>query len=271
MIPNHLPRSAFLTGAAGALPSRTVAVLEAIKYAILAGELKPGRSLVETDLATVLGVSKTPVREALKTLAGAGLVTMHPYKGAVVRVVDDEQARHIYDLRLLLEPEALGRAVTAGYGWTKAHDALDRADASANQAERSLANRDFHHELYAGCGNPLLVRMLDDLRDQTALVSAAAWRHDPTFPPFTPSWQYEAAEHRSVLNAVQDGDAQRAAILLQAHIASFIQRNFPAATAEPHPRMGLGEGKGLGPGEERGLVPGEERGLVPGEETENHA
>ena len=87
---------AFLTAAAGALPSRTVAVLEAIKHAILSGELKPGRPLVETDLAEMLGVSKTPVREALKTLAGAGLVTMNPYKGAAVRVVDDEQARHIY-------------------------------------------------------------------------------------------------------------------------------------------------------------------------------
>jgi len=234
MIPDSPPRSAFLTGAAGALPSRTVAVLEAIKHAILAGELNPGRSLVETDLAAVLGVSKTPVREALKTLAGAGLVTMHPYKGAVVRTVDDEQARHIYDLRLLLEPEALRRAVSADYDWQQAHGALDRADACADQAERSLANRDFHHELYAGCGNPLLVRMLDDLRDQTALVSAAAWRHDPVLPPLVPSWEHEAAEHRSILNAAQDGQADRAAHLLNTHITSFVQRNFPAATAEPH-------------------------------------
>jgi DNA-binding GntR family transcriptional regulator len=231
MIPDSPPRSAFLTGAAGALPSRTVAVLEAIKHAILVGELKPGRPLVETDLAAVLGVSKTPVREALKTLSGAGLVTMHPYKGAVVRTFDDEQARHIYDLRLLLEPEALGRAVTAGYDWDKAHDALDRSDACADQAERSLANRDFHHELYAGCRNPLLIRMLDDLRDQTALVSAVAWRQDLAFPPLTPSWEREAAEHRSVLNAAQDGDAQRAAGLLHAHITSFVQRNFPAPPA----------------------------------------
>jgi DNA-binding GntR family transcriptional regulator len=227
MIPNPQTRSAFLTGAAGALPSRTVAVLEAIRHAILAGELQPGRPLVETDLATVLGVSKTPVREALKTLAGAGLVTMHPYKGAVVRTFDDEQARHVYDLRLLLEPEALGRAVAASYDWRQAHDALVRADASKDQAERSLANRDFHHELYAGCGNPLLIRMLDDLRDQTALVSAAAWRHEPTFAP----WEHEAAEHRGVLNAARDGDAQRAASLLHAHITSFVQRNFPAPLA----------------------------------------
>ena len=119
---------AFLTGAAGALPSRTVAVLEAIKHAILTGELRPGQALVETDLAEVLGVSKTPVREALKTLAGAGLVTMNPYKGAAVRVVDDEQARHVYDARLLLEPEALARAVTRGHAWQHAHQALHRAD-----------------------------------------------------------------------------------------------------------------------------------------------
>jgi DNA-binding GntR family transcriptional regulator len=239
MIPSPLPEPkpepepAFLTGAAGALPSRTVAVLEAIKHAILVGELKPGRSLVETDLATVLGVSKTPVREALKTLAGAGLVTMHPYKGAVVRVVDDEQAQHIYDLRLLLEPEALGRSVTGHHDWEKAHNALARADGSKDQAERSLANRDFHHELYAGCGNPLLVRMLDDLRDQTALVSASAWRQDPTFPPFTPSWEHEAAEHRGILHAAEAGDAGHAARLLTTHITSFVQRNFPTTPSAP--------------------------------------
>ena len=241
MIPDSPPRSAFLTGAAGALPSRTVAVLEAIKHAILVGELKPGRPLVETDLAAVLGVSKTPVREALKTLAGAGLVTMHPYKGAVVRIVADDQARHIYDVRLLLEPEALRRAVIADVDWQQAHGALDRADACADQAERSLANRDFHHELYAGCGNPLLVRMLDDLRDQTALVSAAAWRHDPAFPPLIPSWEHEAAEHRGIVNAAQNGEADRAAQLLKTHITSFVQRNFPAPPAEPHLRVGLGE------------------------------
>ena len=91
--PGPAAATAFLTGAAGALPSRTVAVLEAIKHAILAGELKPGQALVETDLAEVLGVSKTPVREALKTLAGAGLVTMNPYKGATVRVLPDPEFR----------------------------------------------------------------------------------------------------------------------------------------------------------------------------------
>ena len=211
---------------AGALPSRTVAVLDAIKHAILAGELKPGQALVETDLAEVLGVSKTPVREALKTLAGAGLVTMNPYKGAAVRVVDDQLARHVYDARLLIEPEALARAVRAAHRWDLAHHALARADEAADQAGRSLANRDFHRELYAGCGNPLLVKMLDDLRDQTALVSATAWRHEPDHAQ-APSWEHEAAEHRAVLRAAENGDAERAAGLLRHHITSFVARNFP--------------------------------------------
>jgi DNA-binding GntR family transcriptional regulator len=205
-----------------------VAVLEAIKDAILTGELRPGQALVETDLAEVLGVSKTPVREALKTLAGAGLVTMNPYKGAAVRVVDDELARHVYDARLLLEPEALARAVTRGHDWRPAHAALTRADHALDQAERSLANRDFHRELYAGCGNPLLIKMLDDLRDQTALVSVAAWRHEPDWllDGTTPSWEHEAAEHRTVLRAAEDGNAERAAALLRGHITSFVARNF---------------------------------------------
>ena len=84
----------------------------------------------------MLGVSKTPVREALKTLAGAGLVTMNPYKGAAVRVVDGEQARHVYDVRLLLEPEALARAVDGtapaarSPGPSTRHSARDQADAA---------------------------------------------------------------------------------------------------------------------------------------------
>jgi DNA-binding GntR family transcriptional regulator len=221
-----VPGPAFLTGAAGALPSRTVAVLGAIKHAILTGELRSGQALVETDLAEVLGVSKTPVREALKTLAGAGLVTMNPYKGAAVRVVDNQQARHVYDVRLLLEPEALGRAVTRGHDWQPAHTALARADQAADQAERSLANRAFHRELYAGCGNPLLARMLDDLRDQTALVSVAAWHREPDWLQ-TPSWEHEAAEHLAVLQAAERGDAECAATLLRRHITAFVARNFP--------------------------------------------
>ena len=211
---------AFLSGSVGAIPLRTAAVLEAIKHAILAGELRPGQSLVEAELAQQLGVSKTPVREALKTLAGAGLVTMSPYRGAAVRVIDPEMAHAIYDMRLLLEPEAVRRAAARGADWDAAGQALDRADASSDEAERSLANREFHRALYRECGNPLLVAALDDLRDQTALISAAAWQQQP-------SWQQEAGEHRTILAAAAAGEADRAGELLAAHIASFAERQLP--------------------------------------------
>jgi DNA-binding GntR family transcriptional regulator len=268
MIP---PARSFLNGSTGAAPSRTEAVLDAIKHAILAGELRPGQGLVETELAQLLGVSKTPVREALKTLAGAGLVTMSPYRGASVRAIDPASAAAIYDLRLLLEPEAVRRAVLAstvlastvqasalqadaeqaagfqagrvqagqvqaggdqaggdhaGAGrpdegtWTAAQAALAASDAAADQAQRSLANREFHRALYLACGNSLLVKALDDLRDQTALVSVLSWEHGS-------SWQQEAAEHRAILAAARSGAAGEAAALLHAHIAGFAGRHFP--------------------------------------------
>ena len=222
------PARSFLNGTTGAIPSRTEAVLDAIKRAILAGELRPGQSLVETELAQMLGVSKTPVREALKTLAGAGLVTMSPYRGAAVRAIDPASAAAVYDLRLLLEPEAVRRAVegsaaqtgTAQAGWAAAHAALQAAVAATDQAQRSLANREFHRALYLACGNSLLVKTLDDLRDQTALVSALSWEQ-------APSWQQEAAEHQAILAAARRGAATGAATLLRAHIAGFADRHFP--------------------------------------------
>ncbi|MCX5214712.1 GntR family transcriptional regulator [Kitasatospora sp. NBC_00240] len=205
----------------GSLPSRTEAVLDAIKHSILIGELKPGQPLVETELAARLGVSKTPVREALKTLAGTGLVTMSPYRGATVREVDEAMARSVYDMRLLLEPVAAARtAAVVRPSWAEAEAALDHADRAVDAAERSLANRDFHRALYAGCGNPLLVGSLDELRDQTALVSSAAWA-------VRPSWETEAQEHRAILEAARSGNPELVGDLLRDHIGAFIARNFP--------------------------------------------
>jgi DNA-binding GntR family transcriptional regulator len=177
--PPGVDGAVFLSSAAGAVPSRTVVVLDAIKHAILTGELRPGQGLVEADLAAVLGVSKTPVREALKT-----------------------------------------RAVARGGTWDEARHALERSGHAADQADRSLANRDFHRGLYLGCGNALLISVLGDLRDQTALVSAAAWQRAPT-------WADEAAEHQAFLAAAAAGDADTASRLLKAHIESFLTRSFP--------------------------------------------
>ncbi len=202
------------------IPSRTQFVLDSIKHRILGGELSPGQPLIETELARAYGVSKTPVREALKTLAGTGLVEMSQYKGATVRTVDAAMAREVYDVRLLLEPEALRRTVLRGAPLDAAREALVRADAAEDAAERSLANREFHRALYVDCGNPLLGRLLDGVRDQAALVSAVAWAADP-------SWVREATEHEHILRLALAGDQDGAARALHDHIASFVRRAFP--------------------------------------------
>src|SRR5215510_8322194 len=84
--------------------SRTDLIHDELRSAILRGDLRPGTPLVERELAERLGVSKTPVREALKILAQRGLVTLSTFKGAQVREVDAPLARSIYEVRLLLEP-----------------------------------------------------------------------------------------------------------------------------------------------------------------------
>lgn len=204
-----------------ALPaSRTDFVLESIKAAILSGKYRPGQALVEADLAVSLEVSKTPVREALKTLAGSGLVVMSPYKGASVRTVDIELTRAVYEIRALAEPEAVRKAVRREADLDEAETALADAEQAAqhpDQASMSIINRRFHRALYAGCGNPLLVKILDDLRDQTALITVAGWRIRPT-------WAAEILEHRGILEAARDGDASKAAELMRLHITKFADR-----------------------------------------------
>lgn len=209
--------------------SRTELVLEEIRRAILTRELRPGQQLVEMELAQRLGVSKTPVREALKILSGSGLVTFSPYKGAAVRVVDRDLAQNVFDMRLLLEPEAVNRSVRRNptRRFTEATRILaeaDKAGSGGDHAALSLLNRDFHRALYLDCGNPLLVGMLDDLRDRAALVSVVGWDK-------THSWNDEWSEHAAILDRAHSGDAEGAAELLRQHIQGFTDRILPTIAA----------------------------------------
>jgi len=202
--------------------SRTEVVLEEIRRGILTRELEPGQPLVEAELAARLGVSKTPVREALKVLSNSGLVTFSPYKGASVCVVDAELAKSVYDVRMVLEPEAVRRSVERRSPdlLEDAAEALKEASAAISdkdQASLSLLNRRFHRALYSGCGNPLMVSMLDDLKDRAALISVVGWEANP-------SWRKEWNEHKAVLAAAKKGDADGAAGLLRAHIGDFLDR-----------------------------------------------
>jgi DNA-binding GntR family transcriptional regulator len=204
--------------------SRTTHVLEIVKNAILNGQLEPGQALVESELASRLGVSKTPVREALKTLEGTGLVVIRPYTGATVRVFSDDDAVAIYDMRLLLEPEAVRRSIAAGADLDEAADALAKAREAGDGSGRSIANRAFHRALYRNSGNPLLLQTLDGLRDQIALISAGSWARSA-------SWEQEAGEHDRILEAARTGDAEGTARLVREHIGDFARRHISAPPA----------------------------------------
>jgi DNA-binding GntR family transcriptional regulator len=206
-------------------------VVDAIRQAILSGRLAPGETLVERRLAELLGVSKTPVREALITLAASGLVTVSPNRGAVVRAVNTGDVYKAYEVRLLLEPWAVARTVREG----SRHSATAAARAALDDAKQhlpdedhvqlSLANRRFHRALYAECGNEIVVRQLDSLQELAALGAVALlwerWR----------TWRAEYDEHLEILNAVDAGEADAAERLLRKHIRQSVRRLEPGRSA----------------------------------------
>ncbi|MCT9931037.1 GntR family transcriptional regulator [Planotetraspora sp. A-T 1434] len=197
--------------------TRTDLVADSIRAAILSGRIKQGETLVERRLADQLGVSKTPVREALIGLASTGLVVISPNRGVTVRVVGPDDVRKAYEVRLLTEPWAIGRTARAADPAVvaDARKALDEARellAGADMTAMSLANRRFHRELYSGCGNELVVTQLDNLQDLAALGTVTVlWKHWPT-------WREEYEEHEAILAAVEAGDGPLAERLTRKHI-----------------------------------------------------
>jgi DNA-binding GntR family transcriptional regulator len=193
-----------------------------IRSAILRGDLMPGERLVERDLGSLLGVSKTPIREALRALASSGLVTAEVNRGASVRRADREFATSVYEVRLLLEVPAVKMAVPHHTPDTirRLHELLDKSQllaAGDDPAELSDTNREFHRQLYAPCRNERLRAILDGLQDEIALISVVGWRTRST-------WKQEFEEHRAVLARVESGDAAGAARLLRRHIERFSDR-----------------------------------------------
>ncbi|WP_197698446.1 GntR family transcriptional regulator [Micromonospora viridifaciens] len=195
--------------------------MEAIKAAILSGRLKPGEMLVERRLAEELGVSKTPVREALIVLTRAGLLEMSRNRGAAVRQLSFTEVRHIYEQRALLEPWAVRSAIGAPQRrFDEAAAALRDADkrgGEGHRAEQALANRRFHRLMYQTCENNFVTRALDGLQDLTALATTGViWENWPT-------WEEDSREHWAIYKAAESGDSDLTAQLMREHIEKPIQ------------------------------------------------
>jgi DNA-binding GntR family transcriptional regulator len=190
-------------------PQRVARVL---RDQIVVGERAPGSRLVERDLADELGVSRVPVREALRLLVAEGLVTPRPRTWAVVRTFTDDDVDDLLDVRAALEGLAARRAAehrdparlqALDDALAAEDDAADRGDAAA--ARRAAA--DFHEALLAAAGNTVL----DEMTAVTA--SRARWllgQHEDL--------AQMAGEHRLLLDAIRAGDVEGAARTVAAHL-----------------------------------------------------
>ena len=204
---------------------------EALRSRILTGELPPGAPLIQASLAKELGVSMTPIREALRDLTTEGLVTLLPRKGAQVTTLDLGDAKEIHSIRLKLEPDVTRLAVEH-----VTLDVLNRAEALYSALSETAdgqwvaCNRDFHKLLLSPAPSPRLVGILSSLLEAAALYVPLAISHRVGPDP--------QLEHRAILDAYIRRDPEVAARAVEAHIQSslhsleFDPNESPSATGE---------------------------------------
>ena len=189
---------------------------EVIRASIVGGDLEPGEIVSAATLAERLGVSATPVREAMLDLAHAGLVEPVRNRGYRVLAPDDRDLDEISELRLMLEAPAVRR--TTKLASAAQLDDLEReVDAIEASAERGdltaflSADRRFHLGLLELAGNTRLVRLVGQLRDQTRLFGLGRMAESGRLAS-------SAREHRDILDAIRARDADRAEELMRAHL-----------------------------------------------------
>ena len=205
--------------------SLSAVVSEQIRGRILDGTLKPGARLVEDRLSAELGVSRVPVREALRGLSAEGLVTLLPRRGATVAEVTPETVAELVEVRALLE--GLNARLAAQRHDPKIVAQLEDTLARGNEAakagtaeELARLNAEFHERLAEASRNAVLSDVMRGLRERTSIAfvlnGRARARED---------WE----EHAGILAAVIAGDAELASLLANRHV-----QNAAAAFARQH-------------------------------------
>lgn len=204
--------------AAGALPDRALyeQVAEALRTRILSHRLAPGSWIDEKALAIEYGISRTPLREALKVLAAEGLVTMKLRRGAYVTEVSARDLTEVFHLLALLESDAAAAAASR-----LTPEQLAELETLHEQLERNLGDRDrffaanerFHLRLLELADNRWRVQMVADLRKVMKLN-----RHHSLFK----QGRLEASlnEHRQLMAALRARDAEQAQQLMRRHLSN---------------------------------------------------
>lgn len=193
-------------------------VAELLRQRIYAHELSPGTWIDEQSLAASFGISRTPMREALKVLASEGLVRLEPRRGCYVAELSEQDLDEIFPVMALLEGrvafEAAAKATAADLEYLSAiHDQLER-HAAANDADRFFeANQQFHSALQEIAGNRWLKQMIDDGRKVMKLTRRDSLRLEGRL-------KQSLEEHRVILKALRDRDAEAAGRAMHDHLLS---------------------------------------------------
>lgn len=189
--------------------------LALLRARILTGELEPGTKLNQTFLARQLGMSRIPVRDAIRALAAEGLVTHDPHRTAVVTDLSPDDLSELYELRLTIEPRASELAVRhlrpEDIEEMEGHLA-DMDEIAEHPAWLAIHDR-FHAALYRRSRRPRMVDILERARAQTRRYTWLRLDRDA---------RDIAAEHRLILAAARRSDAAAVRAMVEAHLtASF--------------------------------------------------
>lgn len=196
--------------------SRSEQAYHAVKGAILALELHPGAPLVETHLATRLGISTTPLRDALVRLQQEGLIVSVPYKGTFVAPITIDDAREILDIRQSLEGDAItataGQLTDADFAAARDLLARQRAALAAGDLDGcAVLGRQFHLALQVHCRNRRVAAILNNLDQQFQRIRLLSGRIPGRLPK-------SIEEHAAILAALERGEGEVAGALMRAHL-----------------------------------------------------
>lgn len=191
-------------------------VFTMLRQAILTGKLQPGDRLVERELAEQLGVSRTPVREALRKLELENLVTHIPRKGVVVSEISKKDVIEIFDIRASLEGLASSLAAEKAtkedlQGLCELLEQMDAAENERDNEELSELHDHFHKQLFAIADSPRLIQMINSLSDYISRFTKAGY----SIPGRRSAAQQE---HKDLLECLEAKDPERAKTIAEKHI-----------------------------------------------------
>jgi DNA-binding GntR family transcriptional regulator len=200
------------------LPALYEQVAERLRTRIFAHELQPGSWIDEQALALEYGISRTPLREALKVLAAEGLVVLKPRRGCYVTELSEQDIDEVFPVMALLEgrvaEEAARRITSADFSRLEAIHAELEKHAAVNNADRFFeANQRFHTALQDIAGNRYLAQLIDDARKVIKLTRRDSLRLEGRL-------KQSLAEHREILEALRGKDADRARQSMHDHLLS---------------------------------------------------